>query len=101
MGGVGVDAAPGAATVAGLFAAGECAGGMHGSNRLGGNSLSDLLVFGRIAGLHAAKFAKSTGARQLDAAQVADYASEALAPFQREEGTNPFAIHEDLMNVMQ
>jgi succinate dehydrogenase / fumarate reductase flavoprotein subunit len=87
--------------VKGLFAAGECAGGMHGSNRLGGNSLSDLLVFGRIAGLHAAKYAKATGAKSIDAAQIEQYAREALEPFDRETGKNPFAVHEDLMNVMQ
>jgi succinate dehydrogenase / fumarate reductase flavoprotein subunit len=87
--------------VKGLFAAGECAAGMHGSNRLGGNSLSDLLVFGRIAGLHAAKYAKATGAKEPDSAAIEEASREALAPFEREEGTNPFAIHEDLMNQMQ
>jgi len=101
MGGIKVDPDTQETRVKGLFAAGECAGGMHGSNRLGGNSLSDLLVFGRIAGLHAAKFAKATGAKSVDHAQIDEYAREALEPFNREEGTNPFAIHEDLMNVMQ
>ncbi len=101
MGGIKVDPDTQETRVKGLFAAGECAGGMHGSNRLGGNSLSDLLVFGRIAGLHAAKFAKATGAKSIDHAQIDEYAREALEPFNREEGTNPFAIHEDLMNVMQ
>src|SRR5204862_8031582 len=71
MGGVRVDADTAAATVPGLFAAGEAAGGMHGSNRLGGNSLSDLLVFGRRAGLHAALYAKNLGGRlNVDAGQV-------------------------------
>jgi succinate dehydrogenase / fumarate reductase flavoprotein subunit len=101
MGGVRVNADSTEGTVPGLFAAGECAGGMHGSNRLGGNSLSDLLVFGRIAGLNAAKFAKATGSKSIDAAQIDEYAKEALEPFTREEGKNPFLIHEDLMNVMQ
>ena len=101
MGGIKVDPDTQETRVKGLYAAGECAGGMHGSNRLGGNSLSDLLVFGRIAGLHAAKFAKSTGSKSIDDAQIAEYAKEALAPFNREEGKNPFLIHEDLMNVMQ
>src|SRR5687768_17769297 len=71
MGGVRVNADTAESTVPGLFAAGECAGGMHGSNRLGGNSLSDLLVFGRRAGLHAALYAKKfAGALTVDAGQV-------------------------------
>jgi succinate dehydrogenase / fumarate reductase flavoprotein subunit len=74
---------------------------MHGSNRLGGNSLSDLLVFGRIAGLQAGKYAKATGAKTADAGAIEEAAREAVAPFDRQEGTNPFAIHEDLMNQMQ
>jgi succinate dehydrogenase / fumarate reductase flavoprotein subunit len=101
MGGIRVDPDTQETRVKGLFAAGECAGGMHGSNRLGGNSLSDLLVFGRIAGFNAAKFAKATGAKSTDSAQIEQYAREALEPFDRPEGKNPFAIHEDLMNVMQ
>jgi succinate dehydrogenase / fumarate reductase flavoprotein subunit len=101
MGGIRVDPETQETRVKGLFAAGECAAGMHGSNRLGGNSLSDLLVFGRIAGFHAAKFAKAVGAKALDDAQIAEYAKEALEPFNREKGTNPFLIHEDLMNTMQ
>ena len=101
MGGIRVDPETQHSRVKGLFAAGECAAGMHGSNRLGGNSLSDLLVFGRIAGLHAAKYAKATGSKTIDPAAVEEAAREAVAPFNREEGTNPFAIHEDLMNQMQ
>jgi succinate dehydrogenase / fumarate reductase, flavoprotein subunit len=101
MGGIRVDPDTQETRVKGLFAAGECAGGMHGSNRLGGNSLSDLLVFGRIAGLHAGKVAKATSAKSVDPAQIEEYAREALEPFNREEGVNPFAVHEDLMNVMQ
>src|SRR6185312_5858136 len=101
MGGIKVDPETQESRVKGLFAAGECAAGMHGANRLGGNSLSDLLVFGRFAGLHAAKFAKATGSKPIDAGQLEDAAREALEPFNRTEGTNPFAIHEDLMNQMQ
>jgi succinate dehydrogenase / fumarate reductase, flavoprotein subunit len=101
MGGIRVNPETQETRVKGLFAAGECAGGMHGANRLGGNSLSDLLVFGRIAGLHAAKFSKATGSKATDHAQIDAYAKEALEPFEREEGVNPFAVHEDLMNMMQ
>jgi succinate dehydrogenase / fumarate reductase flavoprotein subunit len=77
---------------------------MHGSNRLGGNSLSDLLVFGRIAGHNAAKYAKGVQAKANDAAAIETAAKEALAPFDRAQdgkATNPFALHEDLMNQMQ
>jgi succinate dehydrogenase / fumarate reductase flavoprotein subunit len=87
--------------VKGLFAAGECAAGMHGSNRLGGNSLSDLVVFGRIAGHNAAKFVKANTAKEPDSGQIEDAVHEALEPFNRGEGTNPFVVHEDLMNQMQ
>ncbi|MBX3208135.1 MAG: fumarate reductase/succinate dehydrogenase flavoprotein subunit [Labilithrix sp.] len=101
MGGIRVDPETQETCVKGLFAAGECAAGMHGANRLGGNSLSDLLVFGRIAGLHAGKFAKAASAKSVDPAQIDQFASDALEPFNRTEGVNPFAVHEDLMNVMQ
>jgi succinate dehydrogenase / fumarate reductase flavoprotein subunit len=101
MGGIKVDPDTQESRVKGLFAAGECAAGMHGSNRLGGNSLSDLLVFGRIAGEHAAKFAKSVQAKEVDKGAIEAAEQEALAPFGREGGTNPFMLHEDLMNQMQ
>ena len=101
MGGIKVDPNTQESRVKGLFAAGECAAGMHGSNSLGGNSLSDLLVFGRIAGHHAAKYAKATGSKATDAGEIEEAAKEALEPFNREEGPNPFAVHEDLMNQMQ
>jgi succinate dehydrogenase / fumarate reductase, flavoprotein subunit len=101
MGGIRVDPETQETRVKGLFAAGECAAGMHGSNRLGGNSLSDLLVFGRISGASAGKYAKATGSKSIDHAQIDEYAKEALEPFQRESGKNPFAVHDDLMNVMQ
>jgi succinate dehydrogenase / fumarate reductase flavoprotein subunit len=102
MGGVRVDADTTAATVPGLFAAGEAAGGMHGSNRLGGNSLSDLLVFGRRAGLHAALYAKNLGGRlNVDAGLVEAVARETLEPFNRTTGENPYAIQAELQDTMQ
>jgi succinate dehydrogenase / fumarate reductase flavoprotein subunit len=101
MGGVRVEADTTAATVPGLFAAGEAAGGMHGSNRLGGNSLSDLIVFGRRAGLHAALYAKDFGGMlAVDAGQVEAIAREALEPFDRAGGENPYAIQSDLQETM-
>src|SRR5256884_201761 len=87
MGGVRVDAETQASTVPGLFAAGECAAGLHGANRLGGNSLSDLLVFGQRAGAHSARFAKHAGGATIDEARVDEAASAALAPFDR-QGTD-------------
>jgi succinate dehydrogenase / fumarate reductase flavoprotein subunit len=102
MGGVRVDADSTQATVPGLFAAGEVAGGMHGSNRLGGNSLSDLLVFGRRAGLHAALYAKNFGGQLVaDSAQVESIARAMLQPFDRSGGENPYAIQADLQETMQ
>ncbi|HEV8642480.1 MAG TPA: fumarate reductase/succinate dehydrogenase flavoprotein subunit [Methylomirabilota bacterium] len=102
MGGVRVDADTTQSTVSGLFAAGEVAGGMHGSNRLGGNSLSDLLVFGRRAGLHAALHAKDFGGRlAADRAQLEAIARELLEPFTRSGNENPYAIQADLQEAMQ
>jgi succinate dehydrogenase / fumarate reductase flavoprotein subunit len=102
MGGVRVDADSAAATVPGLFAAGEVAGGMHGANRLGGNSLSDLLVFGRRAGIGAADFAEGrTGTPHLDAAEIQSVIDEAEAPFAREGGDNPYDIQHELQETMQ
>lgn len=103
MGGVRVDPVTQMSTVPGLFAAGECAAGLHGANRLGGNSLSDLLVFGKRAGEHAAAFAKENGRGSFDPAQVEAAETEALAPFQRPEagGENPYQIQYDLQAVMQ
>src|SRR2546426_3831709 len=93
MGGVRVDADSTAATVPGLFAAGEVAGGMHGSNRLGGNSLSDLLVFGRRAGLHAALYAKDFGGPlTVDAGQVEAVARAGLPPVSPAGGGNPYPV---------
>jgi succinate dehydrogenase / fumarate reductase flavoprotein subunit len=101
MGGVEVDPDTAAATVPGLFAAGEVSGGMHGSNRLGGNSLSDLLVFGRRAGLGAASYLDSLAARPVVAeADVAEATTAALAPFDRAAGENPFALQGELQQTM-
>jgi succinate dehydrogenase / fumarate reductase flavoprotein subunit len=101
MGGIRVEAETAQSTVPGLFAAGEAAAGLHGSNRLGGNSLSDLLVFGRRAGLAAAKHAREVSSATLDAAQIEQAEREALTPFQRQAGESPYAIHRDLQEVMQ
>jgi succinate dehydrogenase / fumarate reductase flavoprotein subunit len=101
MGGVRVDPETEASTVPGLFACGEVAGGMHGSNRLGGNSLSDLLVFGRRAGLGAASYAKSAPDPKVSDAQLASIVAEAEAPLHREGGENPFAILHELQDSMQ
>ncbi len=102
MGGVRVDPDTQAASVPGLFAAGEAAGGMHGANRLGGNSLSDLLVFGRRAGQYAAEHALGRpDLPELDDAQISATAAAALAPFERERGENPYALHQELQDTMQ
>ena len=103
MGGVEVDADTQRSLVEGLYAAGEVAGGMHGSNRLGGNSLSDLLVFGRRAGhnaaYHAQKVSRKPGVIPED--DVKEAAAKALAPFEEERGENPYTIQKDLQDVMQ
>jgi len=101
-GGIRVDADTTATCVPGLFAAGEVAGGLHGANRLGGNSLSDLVVFGRRAGLHAAEYVKGLkGVAAVDARQVQASISALLSPFERTGGENPYAIHADLQECMQ
>jgi succinate dehydrogenase / fumarate reductase flavoprotein subunit len=102
MGGVRVDAESGATTRAGLFAAGEVAGGMHGANRLGGNSLSDLLVFGQRAGVGAAAAAASQDELpHVDPAAVQQAATELAAPFGRGIGEDPYRLHEELQATMQ
>jgi len=101
MGGIRVDAETAQSAVPGLFAAGEAAAGLHGSNRLGGNSLSDLLVFGRRAGLAAAQHAKRASATSIDSAQVDQAERELLAPFSNTDGESPYAVHRDLQEVMQ
>jgi succinate dehydrogenase flavoprotein subunit len=101
MGGVKVEADTAQSSLAGLFAAGEAAAGLHGANRLGGNSLSDLLVFGRRAGLAAAQHAKTTSAPALDAKEIADAERELLTPFESKDGENPYNLHSDLQEAMQ
>jgi succinate dehydrogenase / fumarate reductase flavoprotein subunit len=102
MGGIKVDAETQMTTTPGLFAAGECAAGLHGANRLGGNSLSDLLVFGKRAGEYAAKFANDNAVASIDTAQLEEIMAWALIPFEREgKGENPFQIQNDLQEVMQ
>jgi succinate dehydrogenase / fumarate reductase flavoprotein subunit len=102
MGGIRVDPETQQSTIPGLFAAGEAAGGMHGSNRLGGNSLSDLLVFGKRAGEFAAKCADETSVSgNINQDEVKQAAREALKPFGESEGENPYTLHEELRSVMQ
>ena len=104
MGGIKVDGDTQMSTVPGLFAAGEVAAGLHGANRLGGNSLSDLVVFGKRAGEHAAKYAKDHQAGKLDKAQIEAAVAEALAPFDHGiegGGESPYAIQSDLQSLMQ
>ena len=101
MGGVRVNADTQMSTVPGLFAAGECAAGINGANRLGGNSLSDLLVFGKRAGEHAAIFARENGVGTVDEGQVDQAMKNALAPFEREGGENPFELQHELQDTMQ
>ncbi|HZS52516.1 MAG TPA: FAD-binding protein [Bryobacterales bacterium] len=101
MGGIGVDAETAQSTLPGLFAAGEAAAGLHGANRLGGNSLSDLLVFGRRAGASAARYACSSPPAVVDSGQIEEAARELLEPFERNGGENPYDIQRDLQDVMQ
>ena len=102
MGGIRVDADTQMTTAPGLFAAGECAAGLHGANRLGGNSLSDLLVFGKRAGEYAARYAKENSLTPIDEGQVEEMAVSALAPFERKSsGANPFEIQSRLQEMMQ
>jgi succinate dehydrogenase / fumarate reductase flavoprotein subunit len=100
MGGVRVDPDTASSTVTGLFAAGECAGGMHGANRLGGNSLSDLLVFGRRAGEGAAAYAKGVTAPSIDNSEADTVGAEVLGHFEREGGDNPYAVQQQLQETM-
>jgi succinate dehydrogenase / fumarate reductase flavoprotein subunit len=101
MGGIRVEAETAQSTLPGLFAAGEAAAGLHGSNRLGGNSLSDLLVFGRRAGLGAAEHAKHVSYTGVSEAQIAEAEKELLAPFSNPNSESPYAVHRDLQKVMQ
>jgi succinate dehydrogenase / fumarate reductase flavoprotein subunit len=101
MGGIRVDAETAKSSVPGLFAAGEAAAGLHGANRLGGNSLSDLLVFGHRAGLAAAEHAKAIQATPINSGQVEEAGREIVAPFERKDGESPYTIHRDLQETMQ
>jgi succinate dehydrogenase / fumarate reductase, flavoprotein subunit len=102
MGGVEVDPDSGESTVPGLFAAGEVSGGMHGSNRLGGNSLSDLLVFGRRSGMGAAAYLDRLGAKRPvpDEGEIEAAQAEALAPLHRAVGENPYTVHSEVQETM-
>src|SRR3954463_7233137 len=101
MGGIRVEAETAQTTVPGLFAAGEAAAGLHGANRLGGNSLSDLVVFGRRAGLAAAEYAKKMAAPNIDGGAVQDAEREMVEPFERTGGESPYEVHRDLQRTMQ
>src|SRR5258705_13670190 len=102
MGGIRVDGDTQMSAVAGLYPLGECAAALHGANRLGGNSLSDLLVFGKRGGEHAARFAREQPPVSVDAGEVDEAASRALAPFNRQGGTEgPYQVQESLQTMMQ
>ena len=101
MGGIRVEAETAQATVPGLFAAGEAAAGLHGANRLGGNSLSDLLVFGKRAGAAAAEHAKRSAPVNIDGGDVEKATREMLEPFERSSGDSPYQIHRELEETMQ
>jgi len=101
MGGIRVDGDSQMSNVPGLYAAGESAAGLHGANRLGGNSLSDLLVFGKRAGEFAARFAKDNPAVAPDPGEVNERIAQALAPLERKNGESPYRIQQDLQNMMQ
>ncbi|HEV8150937.1 MAG TPA: fumarate reductase/succinate dehydrogenase flavoprotein subunit, partial [Gemmatimonadales bacterium] len=101
MGGIRVEGDSQMSTLPGLFAAGEAAAGLHGANRLGGNSLSDLLVFGKRAGEYAARYAGESSAVTPDAGEVSEATRDALAPFDRAGGENPYAVQHDLQEMMQ
>ncbi|MDB6148236.1 MAG: Fumarate reductase/succinate dehydrogenase flavoprotein subunit [Spartobacteria bacterium] len=101
MGGISVHPDTQMSRVPGLFAAGECAAGINGANRLGGNSLSDIVVFGKRAGEFAAKFAKDNALGNLDQSKIEQVAREAVAPFERTDGENPYQVQKDLQEMMQ
>jgi succinate dehydrogenase flavoprotein subunit len=102
MGGIRVDSDTQMSSLPGLFAAGECAAGINGANRLGGNSLSDLLVFGKRAGEFAAKFARENRATAIDQSQIEEFARKSVEPFERgNRGESPYQIQYDLQDMMQ
>ena len=101
MGGIRVDSDTQMSRIPGLFAAGECAAGINGANRLGGNSLSDLLVFGKRAGQFAANFARKNPLGEINTRHIEEVARRALEPFERGGGENPYAVQHDLQETMQ
>jgi succinate dehydrogenase / fumarate reductase flavoprotein subunit len=102
MGGIRVDADTQMSTIPGLFAAGECASGINGANRLGGNSLSDLIVFGKRAGEYAATWSRENGQGKVDEAAIQKGIQDSLAPFERgDSGENPYKVQSDLQDTMQ
>ena len=102
MGGIRVDSDSQQTNIPGLFACGECAGGMHGANRLGGNSLSDLLVFGKLAGEGAIQYINNlTSTIKCNDSDVANILKNAIDILNRDEGKNPYLVHEELQNIMQ
>src|SRR5881275_2082648 len=101
MGGIHVDPDTQMSCVPGLFAAGECAAGINGANRLGGNSLSDIVVFGKRAGEFAAKFAKENQHGDINSIEIENVAREAVAPFERAGNENPYQVQHDLQEIMQ
>jgi succinate dehydrogenase / fumarate reductase flavoprotein subunit len=101
MGGIRVDAESQMSSIPGLYAAGECAAGINGANRLGGNSLSDLIVFGKRAGEYAADFARKNGAVRVDDAEADGAIKDSLLPFERTGGENPYKVQEELQDTMQ
>jgi succinate dehydrogenase / fumarate reductase, flavoprotein subunit len=101
MGGIHVDPDTQMSRVPGLFAAGECAAGINGANRLGGNSLSDLLVFGKRAGEFAAKFARGNSLGTVENEKIDNAARAAVEPFERSKGENPYEVQRDLQETMQ
>ena len=101
MGGIKVDAETCETNVPGLFAAGECSGGLHGANRLGGNSLSDLLVFGRRAGVGATEYVKSNGySTEIDSSQIDTEKQRVLEPLERQDGENPYELQQQVQEAM-
>ena len=101
MGGIRVDAETGASTLKGMYAAGEAAAGLHGANRLGGNSLSDLLVFGKIAGTSAAIFALNNKERAINRDELNMAINETLESFGNDKKENPYHLHEELQDIME
>ena len=101
MGGISVDAETGASTLKGMYAAGEAAAGLHGANRLGGNSLSDLLVFGNISGRSAANFALKEEGISFSKSKLKEAVKETLEPFSKDKTENPYHLHQELQDVME